>query len=153
MAFTIQNSVLIKKYDKAAPATASFVAPPCHQQLSSPAADSSYPVPQMFPLTFVAVVAMIAQGMVVAREVAVAVVVLVVVALARAVVVALSVVVAVALAVATTVAVMVAVAVVVTVAVAVAVVRAVARALARVVARAVAKVVVRAVTGQWRLRL
>ncbi len=85
---TIHNSVLIKKYEKSTPATATFVALPRRRQPSSPAADSSYPVPKISPSTFVAVVAAMARGMAVARARAVVVAraVAVAKALARAVV-------------------------------------------------------------------
>ncbi len=78
---TIQNSVLIRKYEMVTPATTAFVTLPRRRQLSSPATDSSYPVPKILTLTVVAVVAAMTQGMAVVRVVAVAV--SVAVALAR----------------------------------------------------------------------
>ncbi len=54
--------------------------PPLRRQPSFLAADSSYPVPEISPSTFVAVVAAMARGMAVARVVAVAVSVAVAVA-------------------------------------------------------------------------
>jgi hypothetical protein len=70
------------------------------RQSTSPAADNSYPNPKILPSTFVAVLAVMAWGMVMARAVEVARAVLVLVALARVVRVALSLGVAVAVAVA-----------------------------------------------------
>jgi hypothetical protein len=48
------------------PATAAFIALPHRRQLSSPATDSSYPVPKTLPSTFLAVVVAMAWGMAVA---------------------------------------------------------------------------------------
>ncbi len=124
---------LLSPASTAAPKHSPSRLPLLRRQLPSLAADSSYPVPKFLPLTFVAVVAVMARGMAVVRA-AVAVAVSVVVALAMAAGVALSVGVAVAVAVSTML--MVIVAVAVAVAVTMAVVRAVVRAMKRVMVRA-----------------
>ncbi len=82
----------LKKNEKLTPATAAFVALPHCRQPSSSDPASSYLVPKILLLDFVAVMVAAARGMVVARAVVVVVVaIVVVVALVVAVVVALAV--------------------------------------------------------------